>query len=78
MKKINGTWFEFRHFGVPEGKYFNPFLMTFTPEQWVAMIEDIAGLGMEYLVLMCSALDVKTFYKSELFEEYPITCKNLL
>ena len=50
MKKINGTWFEFRHFGVPEGKYFNPFLMTFTPEQWVAMIEDIGHSSKELLL----------------------------
>ncbi|WP_176012055.1 DUF4434 domain-containing protein [Victivallis sp. Marseille-Q1083] len=76
--KINGSWFEFQHGGGWEAKYWNPQFMQFSAEQWKTLIKDIAGIGMEYLVLMSSALGGKTFYESEYAEEYPIACRNLL
>ncbi len=74
--KINGTWFEFQHSGPWEAPYWNPCLQKFTREQWVAMLTDIAGLGMEYLVLMSSALYCKTFYKSKHFESYDMATED--
>ena len=52
MKRINGTWFEFHHLGLPEGKYFNPMTHEFSEEQWRAKVQEIAELKMKYIVLM--------------------------
>ncbi len=56
MKKITGAWFEFRHHSTWEGKYYNPALRAFTKEQWRAMIDDMAELGLDTIVLTCSSL----------------------
>lgn len=68
---ISGSWFEFQHNGAPEAKNWNKQFLEFTPEQWSALLTDMASVGMEYVVLMASALGVKTFYKSKHFESFP-------
>ncbi len=68
---ISGSWFEFQHNGAQEAPNWNPQLLSFNKDQWKALLSDMAGIGMEYLVLMGSALDEKTFYKSRHFESYP-------
>ncbi len=55
IKKITGTWFEFWHHNIPEGKYWNPILKTFSEEQWEAKVDEIASLGMKYIVLLTTA-----------------------
>ncbi len=55
MKPINGTWLEIHHFGIPEGKYFNPMVHEFSAKQWRAKIKEIASLKMKYIVLMSIA-----------------------
>ena len=77
-KLIKGTWFEFRHLGTPEGKYFNPALESFSPEQWKAQIADIKSLGMEYLVLMASAINNETFFESPNHTSYKMVTQNLM
>ncbi|MBQ0108777.1 MAG: DUF4434 domain-containing protein [Clostridiales bacterium] len=56
LKPIRGTWFEFSHHNRPEGKYWNPICAHFSEEQWETKVEEIASLGMKYIVLLCSAL----------------------
>ncbi|MBQ6183759.1 MAG: DUF4434 domain-containing protein [Clostridia bacterium] len=55
IKKITGTWFEFWHHNRPEGKYWNPIITSFSEEQWEAKVDEIASLGMKYIVLLTSA-----------------------
>lgn len=55
LKPINGTWFEFWHHNIPEGKYWNPVIKTFSDEQWEAKVDEIASLGMKYIVLLTTA-----------------------
>ena len=56
MKTMKGTWFEFKHHNIPEGKYWNPICRKFTDEQWRAKVKEMHHMGMEYVVLMCSSL----------------------
>ena len=55
LKPIRGTWFEFQHHNIPEGKYWNPICRWFTDEQWEAKVDEIAELGMKYIVLLTTA-----------------------
>ncbi|MEA4862572.1 MAG: DUF4434 domain-containing protein [Victivallaceae bacterium] len=73
---ISGSWFEFQHNGGQEAPNWNPYFRDFTPAQWEALLSDMAGIGMEYIVLMGSALDNKTFYKSRHFESYPLATED--
>ncbi len=65
--KISGSWFEFQHHNVAEGKYWNPAFRTMKKAQWEALIAEAAEFGLEYLVLLCVAQDVKTYYPSAKF-----------
>ena len=55
LKPIHGTWFEFWHHNRPEGKYWNPVVTHFSDEQWEAKVDEIASLGMKYIVLLTTA-----------------------
>ena len=56
LKPINGTWFEFHHHNIKEGKYWNTIVREFSDEQWEAKVDEIASLGMKYIVLLTSAI----------------------
>ncbi len=64
LKKITGTWFEFHHHNRAEGKYWNPICRWFSDEQWQAKIDEIASLGMKYVVLMASSIAYPEFTES--------------
>ena len=72
MKKISGSWFEFQHCGWWEARDWNPRFLYFKPKHWEALLEEMAEIGLEYLVLMHSALNSKTFYRSVHFESFPM------
>ena len=55
IKPIRGTWLEFHHFGLPEGKYFNPMIHEFDDFQWKEKVREIASLNMKYIVIMATA-----------------------
>ena len=76
IKPISGTWFEFRHHSQAEGKYWNPACQEFTGEQWREKIEEISGTGMEYIVLMASAINSEAYYQSSIFPNAGLTCEN--
>lgn len=67
IRKIDGTFFEFRHHNTPEGKYWNPALEKFQGADWREKIREIADIGMEYVVVMATALYEKCYFKSSVF-----------
>jgi hypothetical protein len=75
-KPIMGSWFEFQHHSIKEGVPWNPACAAFTCEQWDAKVKEISDLGMEYLVLMCTALYFKAFYSTSIFPPFRIACDN--
>lgn len=84
LKRINGTFFEFHHFGIPEGKYFNPMIHDWTREQWIAKIHEIHELGMKYIVFMASACydddtHHEVYYPSKIYEHSTeVKCQDVI
>lgn len=75
-RKIDGTFFEFRHHNTAEGKYWNPQLEKFQEEDWKTKIREIADLGMEYIVIMATALYDRCYFKSEVFLFADMPCSD--
>ena len=73
-RKIDGTFFEFLHHNIPEGKYWNHALEQFTAEQWRQKVREISAVGMEYIVVMATALYDKCYFKSSVFPFAHIPC----
>lgn len=73
-RKIDGTFFEFLHHNIPEGKYWNPALEKFTAENWKQKVREISAVGMEYIVVMATALYDKCYFKSSVFPFAQIPC----
>ena len=73
-RKIDGTFFEFLHHNIPEGKYWNPALEKFTAENWRQKVREISAVGMEYIVVMATALYDKCYFKSSVFQFAQIPC----
>ena len=71
FKAISGTWFEFHHHNIPEGKYWNDTCRNFTELQWEAKVDEIASLGMKYIVLMASSMAYndwqESYFKTDVF-----------
>lgn len=63
IKPIRGSWFEFQHHATVEGVDWNPACARFTAEQWDAKVQEIADAGLEYLVLMATAVYYRSFTK---------------
>lgn len=66
-RKIDGTFFEFRHHNTAEGKYWNPALEKFEGADWRQKVREISELGMEYIVVMATALYDRCYFKSAVF-----------
>ncbi len=75
-RKIDGTFFEFRHHNTPEGKYWNPALEGFTASEWREKVREISALGMEYIVVMATALYDRCYFKSSVFPFADMPCEN--
>ncbi|MBQ7116688.1 MAG: DUF4434 domain-containing protein [Clostridia bacterium] len=75
-RKINGTFFEFRHHNTAEGKYWNPALEKFTAQQWREKVREISALGMEYIVVMATALYERCYFKSSVFPFADMPCED--
>jgi hypothetical protein len=78
IKPIEGSWFEFQHHNLAEGKYWNETLKTFSATQWEAKIKEIADSGIRYLVLLNVAIYDKTFYPSALLPRHDMGCEDPL
>lgn len=78
VKPIRGSWFEFQHHATVEGVDWNPACALFTAEQWDAKIKEIAEAGLEYLVLMATALYYRSFYETEIYPKWRLACADPL
>jgi len=78
IKPIEGSWFEFQHHSLAEGKYWNGALKTFSATQWDAKVKEIAYSGIRYLVLLNVAIYDKTFYPSALLPQHNMGCDDPL
>ena len=78
IKPISGSWFEFQHHNTVEGVDWNPECVRFITAQWQAKIQEIAGTGMEYLVLMETALYCRSFYNSRIYAKWQLQCSDPL
>lgn len=78
IKPIEGSWFEFQHHSMVEGKYWDHVLKTFTADQWDRKVKEIADAGLKYLVLLHVAIDGKTFYPSDLMPKHQLGCDDPL
>lgn len=76
QRKIDGTFFEFLHHNTAEGKYWNDALNRFTSEDWRLKVKEIADLGMEYIVLMATALYGKCYFSSSVYPLADIPCND--
>jgi hypothetical protein len=78
IKPIEGSWFEFQHHNLAEGKYWNETLRSFSAAQWEAKIKEIAECGIRYLVLLNVAIYEKAFYPSSLLPQHDMGCDDPL
>jgi len=78
VKPISGSWFEFQHPSKVEGAAWNAACASFTGEHWDAKIREIAQVGMEYLVLMGTALDNRSFVPTTIFPQWHLACPDPL
>lgn len=78
IKPISGSWFEFQHHATVEGVDWNPQCASFTCQQWHDKIKEMADLGMEYLVLMATALYYRAFFPTTIFPPWKLRCQNPL
>lgn len=78
VKPIIGSWFEFQHHATYEGVDWNPALMRFAAADWQAKIEEIAEVGLQYLVLMATALYSRSFYDSANYPKWQMGCSDPL
>jgi hypothetical protein len=78
IKRISGSWFEFQHHATVEGADWNPECACFTRRQWEAKIKEIAEAGMEYLVLMATALYYRSFFPTQIFPAWHLACTDPL
>lgn len=78
IKPIRGSWFEFQHHATVEGVDWNPALVRFTAEQWEAKIQEIAGLGLRYLVLMATAVYYRAFFDTPIYAKWQLACADPL
>jgi len=78
IKPITGSWFEFQHHATEEGVDWNPACARFTAAQWDAKIKEIAEVGIEYLVLMATAVYYRAFYKTSIYPKWELGCADPL
>ena len=76
QRKIDGTFFEFKHHNIAEGKYWNPQLEQFNSKNWREKVREISSIGMEYIVVMATALYERCYFNSSVFPFADIPCFN--
>lgn len=78
IKPIRGSWFEFQHHATVEGVDWNPACARFTAGQWDAKIKEMAEAGLEFLVLMATALYYRSFYETTIYPKWQMGCPDPL
>lgn len=77
-KAISGSWFEFQHHATVEGVDWNPACARFSAQQWDAKVKEIAEAGLEYLVLMATAVYYRAFYETAIYPKWELGCPDPL
>ncbi|HEX4750682.1 MAG TPA: DUF4434 domain-containing protein [Bryobacteraceae bacterium] len=78
IKPISGSWFEFQHHATVEGIDWNPACACFSCAQWDTKIKEMADVGIKTLVLMCTALYYRAFYRTSIFPQWKLSCPDPL
>jgi hypothetical protein len=78
VKRIAGSCFEFQHHAAVEGVDWNPACARFTAAQWSSKIQEMAEAGIEYLVLMDTALYNRSFFRTSIFPQWQLGCSDLI
>lgn len=73
---ITGTFLDFQHHNTAEAPYWNPQAATFTDAMWEAKVEEMADLGIRYIVVMAVALNGRSFYPSAIYPQYPLRAED--
>ncbi len=64
IKEVKGTWINFAYID-ERNKYMNPKEIDITsPELWRLKVKELSGIGIDYLVIMYSANERKSYYPS--------------
>lgn len=77
-KPIHGSWFEFQHHATEEGVDWNPALVRFSAAQWEEKIREMAEAGLQYLVLMATAVYYRSFYETQIYPKWHLACEDPL
>lgn len=75
-ERLQGSWMDFQHQNPHDGDYWNAATRAFSAEQWRGKTAEMAALGLEYIVIMSSALDDKAFYPSGFMPRWDLACKD--
>jgi hypothetical protein len=78
IKPIAGSWFEFQHHATVEGVDWNPACVRFSAAQWEAKIQEMAAVGIRYLVLMSTALYYRAFFDTRIYAKWQLECADPL
>jgi hypothetical protein len=78
IKPIHGSWFEFQHHATEEGVDWNPALERFSAADWDAKVREIAEAGLQYLVLMATAVYYRSFYTTQIYPKWQMGCADPL
>lgn len=76
FKHISGSWISIQHPNPKEAVLWDPACAAFTDADWVQMVRDMAGLGMEYVVLLSVAHDFHAYYDSAVFPRKRFACED--
>src|SRR5579883_2605854 len=74
--RLQGSWIDFQHQNPHDGEYWNATTRQFRAEQWQGKIDEMAALGLRYVVIMSSALDNKAFYPSRFLPRWDLACED--
>ena len=74
---ITGSWLDFHHPNFREGDYWNDTTRRFSAQDWDRKVAEMAGLGMDTLVLLSVALRGASFYPSRHFaRRWDLLCED--
>ncbi len=74
---ITGSFLDFQHHNNKETTW-NTQVAAFTGEMWEEKIDEMAAVGIEYIVILSVALDYKSFYPSKIFPQWEMKAQDPL
>ncbi len=74
---ITGSFLDFVHHNPKEATW-NEQTIAFSDNMWEAKVDEMAEIGIEYLVVLSVALDYRTFYPSKIFPQWDLKAKDPL